>query len=66
MYNVFLLQCGWTAAHFAANSGHLEMLQELLERHNCEPDKKDKVNRVIILIAKRFDSVVPISLICIV
>ena len=30
--------------HFAAYNGHLEMLQELLERFNCEADKRDKVN----------------------
>ena len=29
--------------HFAAYKGHLEMLRELLERFNCEADKKDKV-----------------------
>ena len=28
--------------HFAAYNGHLEMLQELLERFNCETDKRDK------------------------
>ena len=28
--------------HFAAYNGHLEMLQELLERFNCEADKRDK------------------------
>ena len=33
--------------HFAAYNGHLEMLQELLERFNCEADKRDKVNVVI-------------------
>ena len=34
-------QCGWTVVHFAAYNGHLEMLQELLERFNCEADKRD-------------------------
>ena len=34
--------------HFAAYNGHLEMLRELLERFNCEADKRDKVNRVIL------------------
>ena len=29
--------------HFAAHNGHLEMLRELLERFNCEADKKEKV-----------------------
>ena len=28
--------------YLAAYNGHLEMLQELLERFNCEADKKDK------------------------
>ena len=28
--------------HFAAYNGHLEMLQELLDRFNCEADKRDK------------------------
>ena len=28
--------------HFAAYNGHLEMLRELLERFNCEADKRDK------------------------
>ena len=28
--------------HFAAYNGHLEMLRELLERINCEADKRDK------------------------
>ena len=37
-------QYGWAVAHFAAYNGHLEMVQELLERFNCEADKKDKVN----------------------
>ena len=37
-----LPQCGWTVVHFAAYNGHLEMLQELLERFNCEADKRDK------------------------
>ena len=35
-------QYGWTVVHFAAHNGHLEMLQELLERFNCEADKRDK------------------------
>ena len=35
-------QCGWTVAHFAAYNGHLEMVQELLERFNCEADKRDQ------------------------
>ena len=35
-------QYGWTVVHFAAYNGHLEMLQELLERFNCEADKRDK------------------------
>ena len=39
-------QYGWTVVHFAAYNGHLEMLQELLERFNCEVDKRDKVNGV--------------------
>ena len=40
--NVHLyFQCGWTVVHFAAYNGHLEMLQELLERLNCEADKRD-------------------------
>ena len=34
-------QCGWTVVHFAACNGHLEMLQELLERFNCEAGKRD-------------------------
>ena len=34
-------QYGWTVVHFAAYNGHLEMLQELLERFNCEADKRD-------------------------
>jgi len=34
--------------HLAAYNGHLEMLQELLERFNCEADKRDKVNSVTI------------------
>ncbi len=34
--------------HFAAYNGHLEMLQELLERFNCKADKKDKVNMVFL------------------
>ena len=38
---VFFSQCGWTAVHFAAYNGHLEMLQELLERFNCDADKRD-------------------------
>ena len=44
----FCSQYGWTVVHFAAYNGHLEMLQELLERFNCEADKRDKVNVVII------------------
>ena len=35
-------QCDWTVVHLAAYNGHLEMLQELLERFNCEADKRDK------------------------
>ena len=35
-------QYGWTVVHFAAYNGHLEMLQELLERFSCETDKRDK------------------------
>ena len=35
-------QCSWTVVHFAAYNGHLEMLRELLERFNCEADKRDK------------------------
>ena len=34
-------QCDWTVMHLAAYNGHLEMLQELLERFNCEADKRD-------------------------
>ena len=34
--------------HLAAYYGHMEMLQELLERFNCEADKRDKVNSVTI------------------
>ena len=41
-----IMQYGWTVVHFAAYNGHLEMLQELLERFNCEADKRDKVNGV--------------------
>ena len=37
-----LPQCGWTVVHFAADNGHLEMLRELLDRFNCEADKRDK------------------------
>ena len=43
IFTVYLYsQCGWTVVHFAAYNGHLEMLQELLERFNCEADKRDK------------------------
>ena len=41
-----IMQYGWTVVHFAAYNGHLEMLQELLDRFNCEVDKKDRVNGV--------------------
>ena len=42
-FKVYLYsQYGWTVVHFAAYNGHLEMLQELLERFNCEADKRDK------------------------
>ena len=44
MNNVSFLQYGWKVTHFAAYNGHLEMLRELLERYNCEADKKEKVN----------------------
>ena len=39
-----VIQYGWTVVHFAAYKGHLEMLRELLERFNCEADKRDKVH----------------------
>ena len=42
------VQHGWTVVHYAAYNGHLEMLQELLERFNCEADKKDRVNMVLL------------------
>ena len=27
--------------HFASYNNHLDLLRELLERFNCEPDKRD-------------------------
>ena len=45
-FSLVFIQYGWTVVHFAAYNGHLEMLQELLERYNCETDKRDKVNGV--------------------
>ena len=47
-FKVYLyFQCGWTVVHFAAYNGHLEMLQELLDRFNCEADKRDKKVRLL-------------------
>ena len=43
-----LSQYGWTVVHFAAYNGHLEMLKELMENFNCEADKRDMVNSVVL------------------
>ena len=61
---VLLPQYGWTVVHFAAYNGHLEMLRELLERFNCEADKRDNVNGVVLwlLLTQNFASIKTISL----
>ena len=46
LFFLVIMQYGWTVVHFAAYNRHLEMLQELLDRFNCEVDKKDRVNGV--------------------
>jgi ankyrin repeat protein len=33
---------GWTAVHFAAYNGHLNVLKELLDTYHCDPNMKGK------------------------
>ena len=37
------MQYGWTALHFSAYNGHARMVQVLVERYNCAPDRPEKV-----------------------